>query len=539
MAKYVYNDYRNVEIRKLNADVLCDLIDILEVDNDWKRLMSLVPKNIESLHFEPKYNSEHIRLIEDHAKSTNQKCTEIMFDEWGTSGRVRPTLNTLKRIVIQAQMFRAADEIARLLKEPYPMRPEIGPAAPVTGLTMMLNDESSIRMDSRVCNDPTKEMKSASDMIKFSESMNIPNLSVLIGDDTSFNEVEDSQKYSSRGSNDQYNGFQYQTSFPNINISGEIDSVILKDVNLKHFQYDDLRQITNNFCETPTNVPHLTGKIGSGGFGEVYVGKHLQYGLLAIKKIKNNLPMNTKSDIAMTLFNTEVRCLSQFKHKNIVPIFGFSIDGPAPCVVCEYIDGGSLHYNIAAKILNKEQRFSIIAGTAEGLKYLHAEHIIEDNSSNSENLPKSVKNFVHGDIKSANILLTRDCVPKLCDFGLSKQHDATTFITTPQGTESYMAHEMLHGTITQKGDIYSFGIVLLELLTGFEPIVKRDGVRYNIKDYVEENVTNNDISMLVDPVVGEWPKAKEIYELCQMCLQYDRKSRPTINEVCDTLDAMQ
>lgn len=103
------------------------------------------------------------------------------------------------------------------------------------------------------------------------------------------------------------------------------------------------------------------------------------------------------------------------------------------------------------------------------------------------------------------------------------------------GTSAYMAPEGLHGTITQKIDIFSFGIVLLELLTGLKPIVATDGENLNIKHYVEENSVNNDISHLLDPVVNPWTKASEIYSLAKTCLEYNRKSRPTIKEVANIL----
>lgn len=124
---------------------------------------------------------------------------------------------------------------------------------------------------------------------------------------------------------------------------------------------------------------------------------------------------------------------------------------------------------------------------------------------------------------------------QLCDFGLAKQYDSTFMTSAPMGTAAYMAPEGLHGTITQKIDIFSFGIVLLELITGLKPILSSNGEKINIKDYVEENTLNNDITPLVDPVVGVWTKANQIYDLAKKCLAQNRKSRPSIDQVCDIL----
>ncbi|CAH1646987.1 unnamed protein product [Spodoptera littoralis] len=598
---------RHIELRKLPAASLYNLATILEINKDWQKVVPLIPKDLTADNFERKYNYEHMRLMEKHAEDTNRKFAEVLFDEWGTSGRVRPTLETLMMILYKAEIFRAVDEISLMLGEPPLPRPSDGPGAPITtNISALLNEQSGDQTanttatvdsgnphnsdhDQAICNHTTRQLKEPSDLIKFSEtilSKDIPNLSALqtFGDrSTALVEQSDLIKFSSskvmasaelpdfsalipKAEGDSktissvtattvstepdssqinstpQNSYSQYTSGGNLssvpNIYSVIDNAILADKNLVQFDYSELEAITNEFSDNFIDDPvGPVGKIGSGGFGEVYVGRHRKHGLLAIKRVRMHFQISC--EVAMKVFNTEVKALSLLRHENIVPIFGYSIDGITPCIVCEYIDGGSLSYNIQERVLEVNERMNIIKGTAEGLKYIHhSERPPQfDDSVTQSGLSTRKSYFLHGDVKSANILLTKDCVPKLCDFGLAKQLE-TTFITTKSmmGTSAYMAPEGFSGTVTQKNDIFSFGIVLLELLTGLKPIVIENGESNNIKSYVEENCEDNDITRLVDKRISNWTKAQDIFIVAQRCLQHFKNQRPTIDEVCNMID---
>lgn len=127
---------------------------------------------------------------------------------------------------------------------------------------------------------------------------------------------------------------------------------------------------------------------------------------------------------------------------------------------------------------------------------------------------------------------------QLCDFGLAKQLETTCIDTRPMGTNAYMAPEGFNGTVSQKNDIFSFGIVLLELLTGLKPIIIANGENNNIKNYVEENCLDGDITKLLDSVVGNWTQAQNVFILAQSCLQYRKNERPSIDQVCDILNKL-
>lgn len=310
-----------------------------------------------------------------------------------------------------------------LFSESPPPRPQDGPAARID--TDMFSTYTMQQPDStaQIKTVPGEELvkslghRTTAEMV--SEGMNLPNFDAMASQ-------RDAQ------------GPTWQTSLPNIgsmltksNVSG-IDSEILKNEDLIGFQYKELERITKRFTEKKIYIPDpnggpgkLAGKIGYGGFGEVYAGFHPNFGQVAVKKARTHLVFDRKPDIAVKLFNAEVRFLAQFRHKNIVPIIGYSIDGPL-CIVCEYIDGGSLQDKLAAKILTEKQRLKILIGTAEGLKYLHGGKKLEakkdsiDYEATDSEYSSKTGNFVHGDIKTANILLTRDCVPKVRSFFVCK-----------------------------------------------------------------------------------------------------------------------
>lgn len=127
---------REKEIRKLSSNHLYELAQILDLNNSWKKLMCIIPKNPFSNSPEDikcyKYNLNDERLIENASRNQNRMAAEILFDEWGTSGRKRATLGVLLDLLVRAQLFRAADHVAiKLLNEPPPARPSQGPAAKI------------------------------------------------------------------------------------------------------------------------------------------------------------------------------------------------------------------------------------------------------------------------------------------------------------------------------------------------------------------------------------------------------------------------
>ncbi|XP_042351545.1 interleukin-1 receptor-associated kinase 4 [Plectropomus leopardus] len=286
------------------------------------------------------------------------------------------------------------------------------------------------------------------------------------------------------------------------------------------FLYNELMRITGNFDDRP--ISDGGSRIGEGGFGTVYRGL-LNDKAVAVKKLT---PMDDVSlDELQVQFNQEIQTLQALKHENLVDMVGFSCDGQHPCLVYALMANGSLLDRLAclggSPPLSWRQRCLIAEGTAKGLEYLHSNH------------------HVHRDVKSANILLDENFVTKISDFGLTRasaKRTSTTMMTERVvGTRAYMAPEALRGEITPKSDVFSFGVVLLEILSGLRPADDNREpqflmeVRYDIDDEDEE-LTLEDF---LDKKMTDWElsQVESIYSLACNCLHDRKNRRPVIKQV--------
>ncbi|KAF9607058.1 hypothetical protein IFM89_030885 [Coptis chinensis] len=211
-----------------------------------------------------------------------------------------------------------------------------------------------------------------------------------------------------------------------------------------NFKFSTLRKATGNFNDS--------NKLGQGGFGIVYKGVLADGREIAVKRLFVNNRQRASD------FYNEVNLISTVEHKNLIRLLGCSCFGPESLLVYEFLPNMSLDHFIfdanKGKMLNWQRRFDIIIGAAEGLVYLH------------EN--KKVR-IIHRDIKSSNILLDAKFRAKIADFGLARtfQEDKSHISTVIAGTLGYMAPEYLaYGQLTEKADVYSYGVLILETITG-------------------------------------------------------------------------
>ncbi|KAK6928882.1 Protein kinase domain [Dillenia turbinata] len=277
------------------------------------------------------------------------------------------------------------------------------------------------------------------------------------------------------------------------------------------FSYAELRSATNDF--NPAN------KLGEGGFGPVYKGMLSDGRVVAVKQL------SVASHQGKSQFVTEISTISAVQHRNLVKLCGCCIDRKKRLLVYEYLENKSLDQALFGAThlhLDWGTRFSILLGTARGLAYLHEE---------------SRPRFVHRDVKASNILLDAELCPKISDFGLAKLYeDKKTHITTRvAGTIGYLAPEYaMRGHLTEKADVFGFGVVALEILSG-RPNAddSLDGEQRYLLEWSWNLYENKRTLELVDPTVTAFDESEafRIIGVAFLCTQASPILRPSMSRV--------
>ncbi|KAE8717685.1 Receptor-like cytosolic serine/threonine-protein kinase RBK2 [Hibiscus syriacus] len=244
-----------------------------------------------------------------------------------------------------------------------------------------------------------------------------------------------------------------------------------------NFSLSDLQEATNNF--SPENL------IGEGGYAEVYKGQLKSGMFVAIKRL------NRGTSDEMTIdFLSELGIIVHVDHPNIAKLIGYGVEGGMHLVLQLSPHGSlaSILYGSKEK-LNWQLRFKIALGAAEGLCYLHE---------------GCQRRIIHKDIKASNILLSEDFDAQICDFGLAKWlPDQWTHHTVSkvEGTFGYLPPEFfMHGVVDEKTDVYAFGVLLLELITGRQAI---DSSQQSLVMWAKPLIRENKMKELVDPVLDD------------------------------------
>ncbi|CAI0456162.1 unnamed protein product [Linum tenue] len=285
-----------------------------------------------------------------------------------------------------------------------------------------------------------------------------------------------------------------------------------------NFKYETLEKATDYF--------NLSKKLGQGGAGTVFIGSLPNNQTVAVKR----LIFNT-SQWVEEFFN-EVNLISGIQHKNLVKLLGCSIEGPESLLVYEYVPNKSLDQFLFEKTskvvtLSWKQRLNVVVGAAEGLAYLHGER-------------GSPVRIIHRDIKSSNVLLDEDFNAKIADFGLVRHFgaDKSHLSTGIAGTIGYMAPEYLvRGQLTEKADVYSFGVLVLEIVSGkrCNAVI---GESNSLLQAVWFYYRTNRLIEAVDPSLdSDFPadEALKVLRIGLLCSQASVSLRPSMGQVIEML----
>ncbi|XP_012487403.1 receptor-like cytosolic serine/threonine-protein kinase RBK2 [Gossypium raimondii] len=280
----------------------------------------------------------------------------------------------------------------------------------------------------------------------------------------------------------------------------------------KNFSLSELEEATDNF--SPENL------IGEGGYAEVYKGKLKTGNLVAVKRL------NRGPSEEMTIdFLSELGIVVHVDHPNIAKLIGYGIEGGLHLVL-QLSPHGSLAslLNGSKEKLNWQIRFKIALGAAEGLCYLHE---------------GCQRRIIHKDIKASNILLTEEFDAQICDFGLAKWlPDQWTHHTVSkvEGTFGYLPPEFFtHGIVDEKTDVYAFGVLLLELITGRQAI---DNSHQSIVTWAKPLIRENKMDELVDPILVDAYDSDELHRIAataSICVHQTAANRPQMSQVVDIL----
>ncbi|KAJ9189740.1 hypothetical protein P3X46_000995 [Hevea brasiliensis] len=286
------------------------------------------------------------------------------------------------------------------------------------------------------------------------------------------------------------------------------------------FTYEELAIATNNF--QPDSF------LGRGGFGAVYKGKlESTNQVVAVKQLDLSGIQGEKE------FLVEVLMLNLLHHPNLVNLIGFCAEGQQRLLVYEYLSMGSLEdhlFDVTPDMepLDWNTRMQIAAGAAKGLDYLH-----------NANPP-----VIYRDLKASNILLDEGFQTKLSDFGLAKfgpMGDTSHVSTRVMGTYGYCAPEYAStGRLTMKTDIYSFGVVLLELITGRRAVDEFDGRKIHLIHWALPLMKDGgNYLKLADPLLrGRFSISvfNKAIEVASTCLNENANRRPSSSELVNAMD---
>ncbi|XP_027364934.1 putative receptor-like protein kinase At4g00960 [Abrus precatorius] len=290
-------------------------------------------------------------------------------------------------------------------------------------------------------------------------------------------------------------------------------------ITLESLQFDlaTIEGATNNFTEGR--------RIGKGGYGEVYKGILPDGEEIAVKRLSTNSKQGEEE------FKNEVLLIAKLQHKNLVRLIGFCQEDQEKILIYEYVPNKSLDHFLfnPQRRLTWSERYKIIKGIARGILYLHEDSRLK---------------IIHRDIKPSNVLLDNSMNPKISDFGMARM------VSTDQiqgctnrvvGTYGYMSPEYaMHGKFSEKSDVFSFGVMVLEIISGKKNSCSFESCRVDdLLSYAWNEWRNESPFQLVDPILQESYYPNEVEKCMQiglLCVQENPDDRPTMGTIVSYLN---
>ncbi|PON89912.1 Mitogen-activated protein kinase kinase kinase [Trema orientale] len=321
--------------------------------------------------------------------------------------------------------------------------------------------------------------------------------------------------------NSRFSVASYDENYPN--------GQILPAPNLRIFTFAELKTATKGFRSDTV--------LGEGGFGKVFKGwleDKAQNGsstVIAVKKL------NSESVQGFEEWQSEVNFLGRLSHPNLVKLLGYCWEDKELLLVYEFMQKGSLENHLfgrgsVVQPLSWQLRLKIAIGAAKGLAFLHT----------------SEKQVIYRDFKASNILLDGSYTAKISDFGLAKMGPSASqshVTTRVMGTYGYAAPEYVAtGHLYVKSDVYGFGVVLIEILTGLRALdTNRPSGRHNLVDWIKPYLSDKrKLKSIMDSrLEGKYPSkaAFHIAQLALKCIESEQKHRPSMKEVVERLEQIE
>ncbi|XP_058211365.1 receptor-like serine/threonine-protein kinase SD1-8 isoform X2 [Rhododendron vialii] len=301
-----------------------------------------------------------------------------------------------------------------------------------------------------------------------------------------------------------------------LNEAGNCHTGKKKEVDLPLFSFASVSVATDNFCDA--------NKLGEGGFGPVYKGKLQKGDEVAVKRLSR------KSRQGLEELQNEALLIAKLQHKNLVRLLGCCIAKDEKILIYEYMPNKSLDFflfdPIKYGILDWESRVNIIEGIAQGLLYLHQ---------------YSRLRIIHRDLKASNILLDKDMNPKISDFGMARIFGGNGSQATNRivGTYGYMAPEYASdGLFSIKSDVFSFGVLLLEILSGKKNTGFYNTNSLNLLGYAWDLWKSGRGEHIKDPILQDISSTNMLLRyinIALLCVQESAADRPTMSDVVSML----